>query len=420
MELPSVVLKSYKNPTKNIAHKDLSLSNCMKGLKVAVGLAVIRTKPNNLSGVEFAKALYSLTVNKKSDDTKKNKEIKELLNSISSFNTLSPGKPNLCSLHNKNLTVFPSKSCSPDKQISFLLSVAFLNKFDKFLSDKLLNFSSVTLKKDSISLSTVTDKIEIIYLETQSYLVRKKFSENIKVGMKLITKIANKLEVFCYIEGCDPFYKAVLSFILNKTIEIVSLVQQYILEATSFQDYFYIKRYTEVVEILSVSASLFTTIVKTLSNCLSTFISKLASTIFSSKDNSNNSRLNVCLFTNTGHLMNLLSKIFTIMIDLVLYHKNKDSKQNEIQKSDEKTKCDIKIDHSLVNKSVNKVVNSNTSSRLSFILKSDGCNFDYVLDSLGCVDSWLSKDPLFIMFMVKIQSNVEDLIKSIDNILTFE
>lgn len=420
MELPSVVLKSCKNSTKNITHKELPLSNCMKGLKVAVGLAVIRTKPKNLSGVEFAKALYSLTVNKKSDDTKKNKEIKELLNSISSLNTLSPGKRNLCSLYDKSLTVLPSKSCSPDTQISFLLSVAFLNKFDSFLSDKLLNFSSVTLKKDSICLSTVTDKIEIIYLETQSYLVSNKCSENIKVAMKLITKIVNKLEVFCYIEGCDPFYKALLSFILNKTIEIVGLVQQYILEATSFRDYFYIKRYTEVTEILSLSASLFTIIVKTLSNCLSTFISKLASTIFSSKDNSNNSRLNVCLFTNTGHLMNLVSKLFTLMIDLVLYHENEDSKQNEIEKYEEKSKCNIKIDHSLINKSINKVVNSNTSSRLSFILKSDGCNFDYVLESLGCVDSWLSKDPLFIMFMVKIQSNVQDLIKAIDNILTLE
>ena len=415
MEISGGVLSASENFTKKVTQKDLDLFSYLKGLKVAVAIAVIRVKPEKVTGVEFAEALYSLIVSKKNKTNKKNKEIKQILNSISISNSMTPGKPTLYSLFDKSLTESSSKCFSSNTQINILLSVAFLNKFNKFLVDKLSNLSSNSSNNSSISFSIVTDKIEIIYLETQSYLVSNKCSDTVKLGLQLVTEIANKLEVLCYNEDSDPVYKALLSYILNKTIEITGIVQQCILEATSFQDYFCIKRHTEVIELLSLSASLFTIVVKTLANCLSTLLIKLASTIFTSTDNLNDSRLNVCLFTNSGHLMDLMSKLFTSMAALVLHHENEDKKQNEMEKKAEKSKRKRKKD-----KLINKIVITKPSSRLCVVLKGDGCNFDYVLDSLGCVDSWLSKDPLFIMFMVKIKENVENLIEIVDRILADE
>merc|ERR1719427_1412038 len=113
-------MSASENFTKKVTQKDLDLFNYLKGLKVAVA---IRVKPEKVTGVEFAEALYSLIVSKKNKTNKKNKEIKQILNSISISNSMTPRKPTLYSLFDKSLTESSSKCFTSNIQINILLSV---------------------------------------------------------------------------------------------------------------------------------------------------------------------------------------------------------------------------------------------------------------------------------------------------------
>ena len=378
--------------SEDVINEEVNTS--FEGLRLAVAITIIKLKPPNQSASSYAEQLYSMVSSSRKKKLNEDRQLNSILMSLKSPKT-TVKDPSL----KKPLFTDPMihTNMNSSKKIQFIMSVASLNKFNKVFENTSILQKELLEYKDRFF-----QDIDVVVAAVQEQISTKSSDVAVDAGLQQICKIANNLEKFSLQKYCEGIYKMLLSYILNKITTVTEVIQMFILECTSFEEYFNISSLNQILLTLSQNSSIFISIVKQIVRCIKTTSDQFACRLRKEKIEVTSSNLNVCLFTNIGYLLQMLHDILSnkiLLLDEWKIQTCEDAAKNNSEKATERKNILLQNEDQVDGSLQAALVFHNSKSNLLFLIKN--------LNLMSCL---VEQVPLLTMFASQCQMLVEQLV----------